>query len=84
MIVNWKKAAHLFNYCINGENFKNHFADLEETFSLFDIDGNGFISPSELIAVLKSLGTEHSEVDIKEMHEIADRDGTIFIHSENQ
>lgn len=56
---------------LDGKNLE----DLEETFALFDIDGNGRISSHELIAVLKSVGTQYSEEDIKEMHKIADLDG---------
>lgn len=58
----WDKSSHFY-------------LDLEETFALFDIDGNGRISSHELIAVLKSVGTQYSEEDIKEMHKIADLDG---------
>ena len=52
------------------------FVELKETFSMFDIDGSGHISIQELTAVLKSLGKDLSDEDIKEMHEIADKDGT--------
>ena len=57
------------------KNDTNLFLELEETFCLFDIDGNGLISVNELTAVLQSLGKDFSEEDIKEMHEIADKDG---------
>eukprot|EP00795_Rhopilema_esculentum_P002776 gene2776-999_t len=56
---------------LDGENL----SDLEETFSLFDVDGNGMISLQELTSVLQSLGKEFAEEDIKEMLEIADKDG---------
>ncbi len=51
------------------------FLELEEAFSLFDIDGNGLISLNELTAVLKSLGKEYLDEDIKEMMDLADKDG---------
>ena len=51
------------------------FLDLEEAFSLFDIDGNGQITLNELIAVLRSLGKDFSDEDVKEMLDIADKDG---------
>ena len=49
---------------------------MEKTFSLFDIDGSGDISIPELTAVLQSLGKEFSDEDLKEMHDIADKNGT--------
>ena len=51
------------------------FSVLEEAFALFDIDGNGFISLDELTAVMQSLGKDCTEEDIKEMLELADKDG---------
>jgi len=49
--------------------------DLEKAFSLFDIDGSGDISIPELTAVLQSLGKDFSDEDLKEMHDIADKNG---------
>ena len=49
---------------------------MEKAFSLFDIDGSGDISIPELTAVLQSLGKDFSDEDLKEMHDIADKNGT--------
>ena len=53
---------------------------MEELFTLFDIDGSGNISIEELTAVLQSLGKDYSEEDIREMHEIADKNGIVKIN----
>ena len=42
-------------------------SELQEAFSLFDRDGDGTISPTELGIVLRSIGQNPSEQQIKEM-----------------
>ena len=49
----------------------------QEQFSLFDVDGNGFITKEELMKISKELGLQHSftpEV-ITQMFQDADLDG---------
>lgn len=50
-----------------------------EAFRVFDQDGNGFISPTELQSVMTSLGETLSEAEIKDMIQEADmdRDGQV-------
>lgn len=50
-----------------------------EAFRVFDQDGNGFISPTELQSVMTSLGETLSEEEIKDMIQEADmdRDGQV-------
>ena len=56
--------------------------ELREAFSLFDKDGGGSISSSELAAVMRSLGQNPTEDELKEMIADVDEDGlfdlTIF------
>ncbi|XP_077987318.1 uncharacterized protein LOC144441926 [Glandiceps talaboti] len=49
--------------------------DLREAFSVFDKDGNGFISASELRHVMMNLGQSMSEDEVAEMIREADTDG---------
>ena len=60
------------------------YLELREAFSLFDKDGGGSISSSELAAVMRSLGQNPTEDELKEMIADVDEDGvfdlSIFIH----
>lgn len=49
--------------------------ELREAFSVFDKDGNGFISPEELKSALLNLGEKLEDHEIKAMIAAADRDG---------
>ena len=49
--------------------------ELREAFSLFDKDGGGSISSSELAAVMRSLGQNPTEDELKEMIADVDEDG---------
>jgi calmodulin len=49
-------------------------AELREAFSLFDKDGSGSISMSEMKMVLLSLGVEPTDEDLKEIIEEFDSD----------
>ncbi|ELR14478.1 uncharacterized protein ACA1_192080 [Acanthamoeba castellanii str. Neff] len=53
--------------------------EIKAAFDLFDTDGNGSISATELASILKKMGTEASESELKDMiHEIdVDGDGEI-------
>ena len=53
--------------------------EFREAFQAFDKDGNGSISTKELGTVMRSLGQNLSEAEIKQMIEIVDEDksGTI-------
>ena len=49
--------------------------ELREAFTLFDKDGGGSISSSELGAVIRSLGQNPTEEELKEMIADVDEDG---------
>ena len=57
--------------------FGNFFvsSELKEAFLLFDKDGGGSISGSELGAVMRSLGQNPSEEELSEMIAEVDEDG---------
>jgi calmodulin len=54
-------------------------ADYKETFSMFDKDGDGTIAADELATVMKSLGANPTDSEVREMVERVDLDhnGTI-------
>ena len=54
------------------------FPELQEAFSLFDKDGGGSISYSELGSVMRSLGQNPTEDELKEMIAEVDEDGMII------
>ncbi|XP_069114925.1 uncharacterized protein [Argopecten irradians] len=47
----------------------------KETFALFDADGDGFIGPEELLAVMRRFGKTVSEDEARAMIKDADKDG---------
>ena len=49
--------------------------ELVAAFQVFDKDGSGSVSPSELRSVLISLGQKHTDEEIDEMVKHADLDG---------
>lgn len=49
--------------------------DLKRTFDIFDTDGSGKISSSELKEVMSKLGEELNDFQISEMIREADKDG---------
>lgn len=49
--------------------------ELREAFSIFDKDGNGFISPDELKSALLNLGEKMDDNEVRAMIAAADRDG---------
>lgn len=49
--------------------------ELVAAFGVFDKDGSGSVSPSELRSVLISLGQKHTDEEIDEMVRHADLDG---------
>ena len=64
----WKNHSFSFPFCL----------ELREAFTLFDKDGGGSISSSELAAVMRSLGQNPTEDELKEMIADVDEDG-VFI-----
>jgi len=52
--------------------------DLVESFSLFDIDGDGEISVNELMSVMASSGNELSPEDAEDIFDVVDIDGTYW------
>ena len=51
------------------------FADLKVAFALFDKDGDGAITVSELLSVMKSLGFKSDDMMVKKMIDRFDYDG---------
>ena len=51
------------------------FADLKAAFALFDKDGDGSISETEIRDVLKSLSCKMTEKEIRDMLREVDSDG---------
>ena len=49
--------------------------EIREAFKVFDKDGNGFISVTELRQVMNSLGEKLTEEEVDEMMREADTDG---------
>jgi calmodulin len=56
--------------------------ELLEGFKIFDLDGNGFISPEEFQTVTRGLGEVCTEAEITEMVKDADIDADGFINYE--
>lgn len=52
-----------------------NIVELREAFCLFDIDGDGKITTDELGTVMKSLGMEPSDDQLREMIDEVDIDG---------
>lgn len=52
-------------------------AELRDAFNLFDKDGDGFITSSELQEVTKSLRQQFSKDDVKSMIQHVDVDGKL-------
>jgi len=61
----WENHLYSFAFCL----------EFREAFSLFDKDGGGSISSSELAAVMRSLGQNPTEDELKEMIADVDEDG---------
>merc|ERR1711935_459948 len=54
---------------------EEQIAEFKEAFSLFDKDGNGFISAAELRHVMTNLGEKLTDEEVDEMIREADIDG---------
>ncbi|XP_033735157.1 calmodulin-like isoform X2 [Pecten maximus] len=50
--------------------------EVKEAFSLFDMDGDGRVTTKDLGSLVRSLGINPSEVEVKQMAREADIDGT--------
>lgn len=57
-------------------------AEFREVFNIFDADNNGSICPTELGIVMRALGQNPSEAELKEMMEEADNNGNGVIEFE--
>ncbi|KAL9318567.1 hypothetical protein ACSQ67_015084 [Phaseolus vulgaris] len=49
--------------------------ELKEAFRLFDQDQDGYISPTELLSVMRNIGEKITEKELEEMIRVADLDG---------
>ena len=56
--------------------------EFREVFNIFDADKNGSICPKELGIVMRALGTNPTEAELKEMMEDADNNGNGVIEFE--
>ena len=54
------------------------FSEFREAFSLFDKDGDGVITSCELGTVMRSLGQNPSETELRDMVNEVDSDGQCF------
>ena len=54
--------------------------ELKETFLLFDKDKDGYISAKELGAVMRSVGQNPTETEIRDMINEVDTDGKCTVH----
>ncbi len=55
------------------------FSEYQEAFLVFDRDGDGTVTVSEIGLVMKSLGQNPTEAEIKTMVREVDTKGRIFI-----
>ncbi|KAL2325387.1 hypothetical protein Fmac_024445 [Flemingia macrophylla] len=49
--------------------------ELKEAFRLFDQDQDGYISPKELLSVMRNIGEKVTEEELEQMIRVADLDG---------
>ena len=56
-------------------------SELREAFALFDKDGDGSITTAELATVMRSLGQNPTEADLKQMIKEVDIDGKLLRHT---
>ncbi|XP_022775692.1 probable calcium-binding protein CML25 [Durio zibethinus] len=77
--INFKEFVELNTKGVDSDEV---LENLKDAFSVYDIDGNGSISPEELHEVLKSLGDECSIAECREMISGVDNDGNGMIDFE--
>ncbi|XP_063430888.1 neo-calmodulin-like isoform X1 [Mytilus trossulus] len=65
----------LFEKTTHSERSAKVVSDFKEVFELFDKDGDGTITIKELDTVMRSLGQNPTENEVKEMVQKADTDG---------
>lgn len=68
-----KKILHFFFFL--PKFVFNYFSEFKEAFSLFDKDGDGTITTSELGTVMRSLGQNPTEAELQDMINEVDADG---------
>lgn len=64
-------------FSISHNSILQTVAEFRDAFSLFDKDGDGTITTSELSTVMKQLGEEISHKELGEMIKEVDEDGKI-------
>jgi len=63
----------------NSTHFCLDFTEFKEAFGVFDKDGDGTITTKELSTVLRSIGNNPTEAELKQMINEADADGMLFL-----
>lgn len=68
-------CTYIFSFKLYGTLL---FTEMREAFSLFDKDGDGCITSSELLTVICSLGQPATDDEAKQMIHQVDTDGMFF------
>ena len=74
ILIYYRKDPITFNIC--GELTDEQIAAMKEKFILFDDDNDGAIDKTELEAVMKYMGQTPTKIEIQEMINNLDADGT--------
>lgn len=57
------------------------YLEYKEAFTVFDKDGDGTVTTKELATVMRTLGVNPNEAELKKIIEEADEDGIKFVRS---
>lgn len=67
------------SFTIKNDFYYLSVTEFKEAFSFFDRDGDGTISVKELGTVMRSLGENPTDVELKDMINEVDADGTCLL-----